>query len=328
MSMHLPTQCVSVVVPALNNAETIKETLLSCLAEPEVAEVIVVLAPSEDESGSIVESIRSSQIRIIEVKEKGIALQMNAGILYARCEFCCKIDADDTVISGRFSKQVRFLRDHDDYAAIAGGLASQDMLGRILSDSTIRFEQGDVTDLYLSGTEVAHLGTLLIRTEKLREIGGFREWFLMSEDYDTSFRLAEVGKIWLSEIPSYCFRIRPNSITHSYPLALSSFYSECARKFAKQRAKSGVDDLGMGRPPSVPPKGESGNSQPFDPRLRASNFLVTGAWDAFQKGERRKALSRMLEAVKRSPRGARLMRLRELAVITVKAAFSWLRSRS
>lgn len=326
--MHSANRCVSVIIPALNNAETIKETLLSCLAEPEVAEVIVVLAPSGDETDSIVGGIKSPRINLIKLKEKGIALQMNVGISRARFQFCCKIDADDTVIAGRFSKQVRFMQDHNDYVAIAGGLASQDMLGNILSDPIIKFEQGDVTDLYLSGIEVAHLGTLLIRTEKLKEIGGFREWFLMSEDYDASFRLANVGRIWLSNIPAYCFRIRPSSITHSHAIALSNFYAECARNFAKQRAQSGADDLSMGCPPPVPSKFESENAKPFDPTLRATNFLVAGAWDAFQKGERRKALFRMLEAVKRSPRKVRLVRLRDLAVMIIKTVSASLKFHS
>lgn len=326
--MHVPTRCVSVIVPALNNAETIRETLLSCLAEPEVAEVIVVLAPSEDESDVIIRSINSSRINLIKLEKKGIAMQMNVGLSHARFQLCCKIDADDTVIAGRFSKQVRFMLEHDDYVAIAGGLASQDMLGNILSDPIIRFEQGDVTDLYLSGIEVAHLGTLLIRTEKLKEIGGFREWFLMSEDYDASFRLANVGRIWLSSVPAYCFRIRPNSITHSHAIALSKFYAECARNFARQRAQGGVDDLSMGCPPPVPSKFDSDNVKPFDPALRETNFLVAGAWNAFQKGERIKALSRMLEAVKRSPRKGRLMRLRGLAVMIIKTINASLKFRS
>lgn len=313
-------QSVSVIIPSLNNADTISETLRSCLDEPEVGEVIVVLAPSTDGTAEIVKGFGNSRITLLEPGVRGTPRQMNIGIAHARFEYMCKIDADDLVAKGRFQKQAKFLRENHDYVAIAGGLMSIDMTGRVLCDPVIRYSAGDVTDLYLNACEVAHLGTLLIRTQRVKEIGGFREWFIMSQDYDLSFRLAECGKIWLSEDPAYAFRVRPNSITHSKPKILSDFYAEAARKFCRQRALSGCDDLGRGAPPPLPAIDDEESSRPFDPQVRLSNYLEVGAWKDFNRGAKKAGILKMLESIKESSGSMRWKRIQRLFKMIGKAA--------
>jgi glycosyltransferase involved in cell wall biosynthesis len=313
-------QCISVIIPALNNADTIGDTLSSCLGEPEVGEVIVVLSSSSDHTASVVESFTDERIVLLETEVRGISKQMNIGLARANFAYCCKIDADDMIISRRFALQAAFLDFDDQFLAVAGGLATMKNDGTFLTDAALNRMPGNVTGLYRNGYAVAHFGTLLIRTCALKKIGGFREWFHVAEDNDTAFRIANIGQIWLSDIPAYRYRIRPSSIVHSTPEKISRFYADAAVRFAKQRVEGGLDDLCAGCPPSPPDIRLLPGSKPISYFSRMAGYLEFSAWWEFENRNHGRALLLMFRSLIRSPLYSLPSRGRKLCVMAVKAA--------
>lgn len=312
---------VSVVIPALNNADTLEEAIVSCLDQPEVGEVVVALAPSTDHSHAVVDDIRDSRVRLIDNPRKGISFAMNLGLAECRGKYVAKIDADDAAITGRFERQSAFLDSQDQFAAVCGAHEGMDEAGKFLAVFGANRPAGDITDLYLDQERVAHFGTWLTRVEALRKIGGFREWFVTSEDSDTAFRLAFVGRVWFDPEPVYRFRIRNSSITHTQPNLLRKFYEAKAVEFARQRKQRQTDDLEEGRPPALPSVSVQEAQSAIDPRDQAASFRESEAWRRFQANDRLGGLRLMAHSLATSSSESRLGRLRSLAVMTIRSVW-------
>lgn len=86
----------SVVIPLYNKEECIEKTIRSVLAQTvSDYEIVVVNDGSKDKSVSIVEDIYDKRIRIISQENQGVAAARNTGILNAKGQFVCFLDADD-----------------------------------------------------------------------------------------------------------------------------------------------------------------------------------------------------------------------------------------
>ena len=86
---------LSVIIPILNEEETVKKVLIEVLKRPEVFEIIVVNDGSTDSSAKIVKSIKNKKIKIISHKKnmgKGVAIR--TGIKFAKGKYLIIQDGD------------------------------------------------------------------------------------------------------------------------------------------------------------------------------------------------------------------------------------------
>ena len=100
---------VSVIIPAFNAAEYIRQTLHSVLAQTyQSLEVIVVDDGSEDDTDAIVEEFVKKDARVQLVKQcnAGVGAARNTGIRMARGEYIAPLDADDIWFPEKLEKQV------------------------------------------------------------------------------------------------------------------------------------------------------------------------------------------------------------------------------
>lgn len=101
---------VSVIIPAHNAQRTIRQAILSALAEPEVAEVVVVDDASGDDTGGAAQSADDGTGRL-----KVIRLTVNAGpskarnmaIAASKAPWIAILDSDDMFLPGRFARLFR-----------------------------------------------------------------------------------------------------------------------------------------------------------------------------------------------------------------------------
>lgn len=104
---------VSVIIPAYNASETIREAIKSIQDQTfSDFEILVVDDASTDETAKIIEDIRSTDERVVLISnkyEKGIVGALNSGIESARGEFLARMDHDDLALPQRFEKQVQYL---------------------------------------------------------------------------------------------------------------------------------------------------------------------------------------------------------------------------
>lgn len=99
--------CVCVVIPAYNAAATIGRAVASALAQPEVAEVIVVDDASGDETVARARAADDGSHRLSMLAlpvNQGPSGARNAAIHASRAPFLAILDADDYLLPGRFSR--------------------------------------------------------------------------------------------------------------------------------------------------------------------------------------------------------------------------------
>lgn len=87
----------SVVIPTYNRADSVLDTLSSCLAQScQDLEVIVVDDGSTDNTVAVLEAIDDARVRVVRQENAGPAAARNHGVRLARGEYIAYLDSDDT----------------------------------------------------------------------------------------------------------------------------------------------------------------------------------------------------------------------------------------
>jgi glycosyltransferase involved in cell wall biosynthesis len=125
---------------------------------------------------SIVDQILNGlDYKILTLKGEGISYALNAGLKLSKYKFIARIDADDTIISGRTFKQFNFLEDKRNSAiAVVGGQVSViDRDGYEIKRNWYPTSPNLVSINFLVRNPVAH-PAVMIRREVLTQLGGYR----------------------------------------------------------------------------------------------------------------------------------------------------------
>lgn len=264
------------------NAEAyIAAALRSVLQETSIPlEVIVIDDCSSDRSVEQVQRLQDQRITLLRGEQKGIAATMNIGLAAANGQFIMRCDADDLFKPGRILEQVTWLQQHPDVGAVCGSYDIITSGGAFVLQHATGSEPEWVTDELSQGITRTHLGTYAIRTEILRQIGGFRDYFETGEDIDLQLRLAEACSVFYQPESRYCYRLHDHSITHVIPSERRVFFDRIARTFQNQRQTQGWDDLQEG---IYPPKPTGGRSPSFTSSEQIQGFLQGRSWQLFEQ---------------------------------------------
>jgi hypothetical protein len=141
------------------------------------------------------------------VTQLKLAASLNKGLKEARGMFVARMDGDDISLPHRFAKQVTYMRENPDTVVLGGAvqwILPNGSLGRILS----RPPAGESFDYELKfmGPTMAH-PTVMFRRDKVLEIGGYRDIFSYTQDYDLWLRL-HLLKYHMTNIPEVLLQYR------------------------------------------------------------------------------------------------------------------------
>ena len=108
---------VSVITPVYNAAEFVTRAVESALAQPEVAEVLLIEDGSPDGSLAICQALAEQHDRVKLLRHpgganRGAGASRNLGMRNASCEYIAFLDADDYYLPGRF-RQARQVFDSE-----------------------------------------------------------------------------------------------------------------------------------------------------------------------------------------------------------------------
>lgn len=167
---------LSIIIPALNEAGTIEQVLMSVRAMDMPAEVIVVDGGSSDKTQQLAESLAD---RVIQ-SARGRARQMNAGAAKAKGEYLLFLHADTRLPPDAW-KQLQSAFDQDAHwgrfdVRISGKLAMLKVVARVMN---LRSR--------LTGIATGDQA-MFVRRDMFESIGGFPDQPLM-EDIELSRRL-------------------------------------------------------------------------------------------------------------------------------------------
>jgi len=178
---------VSIVIPTLNEAKTIAETVQRAKGCKEVCEVIVADGGSIDGTAEIAEKAGCRMV----VSPPGRGAQLRTGAALATGDVVLLLHADTWLPPNACEAMLRCLRDG---AVVGGGF------WKVFRDPTLlmagsRFRCG--LRLALGGRILGDQG-LFIRREVLERIGGVPDMPLM-EEFELCRRLRQVGRLVLAD---------------------------------------------------------------------------------------------------------------------------------
>lgn len=184
---------ISILIPVHNSSATIREALLSCLAQTFTDfEIVIYNAGSSDHCAEIIRHISDQRIVYLESDtNSGIAASRNVLLRAAKGQYIAWLDADDIMMPDRLEKQLTYLESHPDV----------DILGSWISTDN---EVLSVKRLPLTHEEIQHClwfkncmiqPAVMSRNFYVSEGIFYNESFVNSvEDYELWYRLRTVKK--------------------------------------------------------------------------------------------------------------------------------------
>lgn len=152
-------------------------------------ECVVVLEP-EEENTRFFENIADKDKRIRAVKNEkklGVAGSRNRAIIESSGEFIAIIDGDDYCDSGRFEKQLLFLKKNPHISIVGSNMYLVDHLNNMVGERKYPESDEDIRKNFLLTMSIAN-PTVMIRRKDLQEVGLFNVELSKAEDFELWLR--------------------------------------------------------------------------------------------------------------------------------------------
>lgn len=182
---------VSVIIPAFNSENTVKETIESVLNQTFTdLEIIFINDGSQDSTLEIVNNINDNRLKVFTYSNEGANASRNRGLSYASGEFVSFLDADDLWTPDKLESQFKALQENPEAAVAYSWTNSIDETGNFLRRGSYITANGDVYAKLLLLDFIESGSNPLIRRAALANVGGFDESLLAAQDWDMWLRLA------------------------------------------------------------------------------------------------------------------------------------------
>jgi glycosyltransferase involved in cell wall biosynthesis len=289
-----------------NNQRYLREAVDSILNQTFTDfEFLIIDDGSTDRSADIIRSYTDPRIRFIQnEKNIGLTRSLNKGLKLAIGEYIARMDADDISLPERLKKQVWFLNQHQNVGVVGGLRLEVDTNGEEIRLVRLPTDNDEIKQKLFHLNCICH-STSMFRKQCVERVGGYREKFVTSQDYDLWLRIAEEFDVSNLKEPLCKYRIRPDSVTNSKKMQ-QEYYHHLASTLAIQRHLFGQDKLGY-HPPGerfVLLRQELSKSYIARRRIISNKYLI---WcqkypvKGWQPRDRRTALKYLLKSVINNP---------------------------
>lgn len=211
---------VSVILAAYNAQRYLSSAVDSVLNQTfsDFELILIDDGSKKDNTPQIIADYAKKDPRVVAISRpnKGLTPTLNEGIGRATGQYLARMDADDLCMPTRFEKQVAYLDAHPDCVCVGSRVTVIDPYGSPvrLSDHPLDHDQIDAQLLRGIGWAVVHPAAM-IRADAMRQVGGYREQFITSQDLDLFLRLAEVGKLANLPEPLTSYRQHFESVSNN-----------------------------------------------------------------------------------------------------------------
>jgi glycosyltransferase involved in cell wall biosynthesis len=208
---------ITVLMSVYNGERFLKESIPSVLNQTFANfEFIIVNDGSRDSSLEIINAFATSDERILVIDKPntGLTNSLNQGINQAKGEWIARIDADDICELNRFELQYAKAISSQSIVLIGSDLIEINNASQRVKIHHYPHRHNQLRDnLIRLKTFFAH-SSYFYRSKIVRELGGYRECFKRSQDFDLSLRLSEVGEITCINIPLVRIRKHNQQASH------------------------------------------------------------------------------------------------------------------
>lgn len=235
---------VSVLMPVRDGARWLNEAVTSIRRQTfDEFEFVAIDDGSVDESADILESHARSdrRIRVIRQERLGLVAALNRGLNEAHGGLIARIDADDRAHPRRLERQIRYLDAHPEIGLVGCWADKIDEHGLSCGLVKPETEPDRLAAVLLRRNPFVH-SSVLMRSDLVEKVGGYRAAFEAAEDYDLWLRIAEVTKV--ANLPERLVQYRWHSENATCRAQIRQLFSaRLAQISARERRATGRDPM-------------------------------------------------------------------------------------
>lgn len=225
---------LSVIIPCFNVGADLVRAVDSVLASPGPAREILVIDDHSDaaDTRAALQAVAARGARVsTNPGPRGVAAARNVALAQARAPWIAFLDADDLWLPDGLGARWHALQTHAEAGWLSSDFVEQHEDGRIEAPSFYRthpLPYAHLRDAYESGrpmrlarplsafleANLAWTGTVLVRTDLLRAVGGFDARLRKASDTDLWLRLAARTDLVFVPTVTAVYRQRAGSLVH------------------------------------------------------------------------------------------------------------------
>lgn len=193
----------TVVIPAYNRADIIKQTIQSVLNQSfSDFEVLVVDDGSEDNTLEVVKSIDDPRIRLFSQKNCGASSARNKGIDEAKGKYIAFLDSDDAFLMHHLQQASDILEAGEDICTFTKVIVERDDDIKYLKPHRAPREGEHISDYLMCDRGFVQTSSLIVPKALAQKVR-YDESLSKGDDYDFAIRLvASGGRIIMLDEPA------------------------------------------------------------------------------------------------------------------------------
>src|SRR5262249_43381146 len=174
-------------------------------------EIVVIDDGSTDETAAAVRPYLN-RIRYIYQENRGEPAARNRGIQVSTSAYIAFLDGDDLWVPNKLELQLEYLKQHRVCALVYSDMSTFDENGTIDASVKERFKMQLPSGrmfVDLLKRPIFGSGTVVVRRDCFKQLGGFDEELLVGSDYEMWLRIAREFEIGAVDLPLLKYRYHP-----------------------------------------------------------------------------------------------------------------------
>lgn len=195
---------VSIVIPARNDGAALATAVESCIrqADVEVREIVIALAPSEDDTEAVARALEASDGRVTTVLNPSgrTAAGLNLAIAATTSDIVARVDARSELPERYLAYALQTLERTGavNVGAIQVPTGTHPTQRGIAAAMRSKLGNGGAAYRGASSPQQADTGYLgVFRRAALDGVGGYDENFTRNQDAELNLRLRQAGEVWI-----------------------------------------------------------------------------------------------------------------------------------
>ena len=192
-------------------------------------ELVIVYDDSPDDTKKILDAYakKDRRIKVLRQQEKGLPQARNEGMRHLRGRYVALMDDDDRSLPTRLEEQLRFLKQHPEFAACLCGVQRLEETRIIKPEPHNEYycegmKHTDEELKNISGDIFLLPARTMITCEALEALGGWRPFFRLCEDLDLALRFQEKFRVAVLNQILYEYRSPAHSVWEEWGQHLST----------------------------------------------------------------------------------------------------------